>query len=183
MVLLACRMAVLSALLNLTASRLVRAAYLAHLHNVKACCRLCEIHSFETSTRARDRSHRFLFAQLDHVRRSFWLTVSSPSFHELAALFQRITAAVGLFGLVADDMRQCGLGGFAGEVGDIASPTPEETETPNCFRLATTGSHLKNALLPQSHGLPLENPASCIRKFNSTAVGGRYKATGMENLR
>jgi hypothetical protein len=145
----------------------------------------CQMAVLSTLPHSRaSRSIRALaFAHLDDVPHVSGLAVTRPFFHQLAAFLQGVTAAICLFGLVADDMRQCGLGGFAGEVGDIASPTPEETETPNCFRLATTGSHLKNALLPLSHGLSLENHASCIPKFNSTAVGGRYKATGMENLR
>ena len=51
------------------------------------------------------------------------------------------------------------------------------------WRFVTGPSQFKNGLLPLSHGLSRENHASCIRKFNSTAVGGRYKATGMEKLR
>jgi len=37
----------------------------------------------------------------------------------VAALIQCIATAIGLFGLVADDVRQGGLGNFPGEAGDV----------------------------------------------------------------
>jgi hypothetical protein len=58
----------------------------------------------------------FSFIDLDDVAGGFWLAIRSPCFHEFAALLQRVTAAVGLFGFVTDDMRQRSLGDFAGEV-------------------------------------------------------------------
>jgi hypothetical protein len=66
-----------------------------------------------------------LLAHLHNVCRGLGLTVRGPRIHQLAALLQRVTPPVGLFGFVPDDMRQCSLGDFAWKVGDVARPIAE----------------------------------------------------------
>jgi hypothetical protein len=48
-----------------------------------------------------------------HHVRSLRLAISSPRFHQLAALLQRVAPPVGLFGLIADDVGQSRLCDFA----------------------------------------------------------------------
>src|ERR1700730_17046604 len=53
------------------------------------------------------------------------LTKSRPGFHERTPLFERITAPVGLFGLVADDMSQSGLRYLARKTRLVPRPIAE----------------------------------------------------------
>jgi len=48
-----------------------------------------------------------------------------PSVHKLAPARERVGSAVGLFGLVADDMRERMLGKLAREVRFISGPIAE----------------------------------------------------------
>jgi hypothetical protein len=52
-------------------------------------------------------------------------TESSPGLHELAALLQGIAAAVGLFSLIANDVRERGLSDLPRKAGYVAGPVPE----------------------------------------------------------
>ena len=53
---------------------------------------------------------------LNDVAGAYGLAIRGPSLHQLAALLQCVTAAVGLFGLVAYDMGESGLDDLAWEV-------------------------------------------------------------------
>ncbi len=66
-----------------------------------------------------------LLTHLHNVCRGLGLTVRGPRIHQLAALLQRITPPVGLFGLVPDDVGQSCLHDFAGEARDVSRPIPE----------------------------------------------------------
>src|SRR6266700_4131680 len=68
---------------------------------------------------------RLLLVYRHNVGRSLWLTICSPCVHELASLFESVTPAVRLFGLVADDMSQCSLNYLAREAGHITRPIAE----------------------------------------------------------
>jgi hypothetical protein len=70
-------------------------------------------------------SKKLLFAYRHNVGRSLWPTICSPCFHKFATLFENIASAVGLFGLVANDMSKRRLGDFTGEVGDVPRLIPE----------------------------------------------------------
>ena len=58
----------------------------------------------------------------EHVVARPALAVVRPGVHELAPPRQRVASAVGLFGLVADDVRQRVLGEFAREMRFVARP-------------------------------------------------------------
>jgi hypothetical protein len=72
---------------------------------------------------------RRLCEQTPNRLRLFGFAKARPCFHQLAALLQRIAAAVCLFGLVPDDMRQreCRLlaEGQALACGGISPPCPQ----------------------------------------------------------
>jgi hypothetical protein len=70
-------------------------------------------------------SEGLLLADLNNVSGSLWLAVRGPCLHQLATLLQSVAAAVRLFGLVSDNVRQRGLCDFAREAGDFARPIPE----------------------------------------------------------
>src|SRR5260370_6413635 len=55
-------------------------------------------------------------SNLNDVPRLFRLTIASPCFHQLAALLQRIAAAVCLLGLVSNNVRQRRLRNFTGKL-------------------------------------------------------------------
>jgi hypothetical protein len=50
--------------------------------------------------------------------------------YEFAPPVERVAAAVGPLGLVADCVRQCGFGDFALEVGPVACPVTERAPEP-----------------------------------------------------
>ena len=54
--------------------------------------------------------------------KSFWFAVSGPRAHKCPPFFEGITTPVGLFGFVADDMRQSALGDFARKMRFVAGP-------------------------------------------------------------
>src|SRR3984893_18525875 len=58
----------------------------------------------------------------NHVGTRLRITKSRPGFHERTPLFERITAPVGLFGLVADDMSQSGLRYLARKMRLVSRP-------------------------------------------------------------
>ena len=91
-----------------------------------------------------------------------------PCLHQLAALLQRVAAAIGLLGLVADDMSQCGFDQLTGKAGFVPGPIAEAGAEAVDGDVSTFIRRSTMSIAMLDNGLPRSGRENKIAGFAST---------------